>query len=402
MSFGASWIQPSDLALVALSLALGAAFVRRRVRPSGWGIAAAGVAYLLALALSIALASDPADLAWLRLVAYAPFVLLPWTLPHAIEAEDGARLVVRAWLLAAGVSIALGLIQVAGFYAARRWFADAFPCSYGRIPEGPYPRICGPFRNPNAFVDYLAATAPLAILFARDLVPRRWLIPAAGAFGVASLFTLSSGIGGIAVAAAIAGGAVVPARRRVLLAGGLLVAAGFLLASVGYRVPAGFGHVSVPGGEWHVLKGPRVHTWLSAVATIRDHPVTGVGYGSLVAHAPRLRRWYRQGYAEALHVDRPPTKDAHQTWLSVAGQAGLVGLAAFVGLLVACVRGLSAAGRRGPPRGIAPRLAVAVFAGLVGTVGYHGLFASVEEFRHVWALVALGVVSLRLRGGARA
>jgi O-antigen ligase len=216
------------------------------------------------------------------------------------------------------------------------------------------------------------------------------------------LFTLSSGIGGIAVAAAIAGAAILPARRRILLAGGLLVAAGFLVASVGYRVPAGLGHVPVPGGEWHVLKGPRVHTWLSAVATIRDHPVTGVGYGSLVAHAPRLRRWYRQGYAEALHIDRPPTKDAHQTWLSVAGQTGLVGLAAFVVLLVACARGLPVPGRRGPPDGTAGRLGVAVLAGLAGTVGYHGLFASVEEFRHVWALLALGVVALRLRGSARA
>ncbi len=385
---------------MGLYLALALAGARRRVALSPTAVAAAGAAYLAALGLSIALADRPTDLAWLRLAAYAPFVLLPWALPHAVRDEDDASYVVRAWLVGAGLAVAVGLVQVAWFYLARALSLEPFPCNFGRIPEGPYPRICGPFRNPNGYADFLAATVPFVVLFTRDLITSARLRWAAGvAVAVVSVFTLSSGVGGIALAAAIAAGARWPSRRRLLLAAGALVAAGFLAASVGYRVPAGRGHFPFPGGEWHLLKGPRVHTWISAVGTIRDHPVTGLGYGSTVAHTPRIKRWIRQGYAAPLNIDRPPTKDAHETWLNVAGQAGVLGLAAFVGLLVVCVRGLGGALRRAPPQSTADRLGIAVLAGLAG-VGFHSLFASVEEFRHLWVLLALAVVARRLHRGA--
>ena len=382
-------------------LLLAVAIVRRRVVPVGWPVAIAGVAFLAALAASIVLAGA-AGSAWLRLAAYAPFVLLPWALPLAVGDEDGVRLIVRAWLAGAAAAIALGLLQILAFYLARGVGSDLFPCNYGRIPEGPYPRICGPFRNPNAFADYLAATAPIAILFAKDAIPTRWRGIAAAAFAVVSAFTLSSGIGGIALAAALAGAVLVGSRRRLLLAAGALVAAGFLIASVGYRVPAGLGQVPFPGGEWHFLKGPRVHTWLSVVGTVLDDPLTGAGYGATVAHTPNVRRWARQGFAEPLHIDRPPRKDAHEVWLSVAGQAGLIGLGAFLVLLFVCVRGLGSSLSRGPPRSRVDRLAAAAAAGLVGTIAFHGLFASVEESRHVWALLGLGVLALRLRERSRA
>jgi O-antigen ligase len=186
--------------------------------------------------------------------------------------------------------------------------------------------------------------------------------------------------------------------RRPVLAAGIAAAVAVVVVSVGYRVPAGLGHVPVPGGEWHFLKGPRVHTWLSAVGTVRDHPVTGLGYGSTVAHTPRIQVWITQGYAEPLDIDRPPKKDAHQTWLSVAAQAGLVGLGAYLAVLLVCWRSLRRA-LRWRPGTVPERLAVAAAAGLAGALVFHGLFASVEESRHVWALLGLGVAAGWVHGG---
>jgi O-antigen ligase len=82
----------------------------------------------------------------------------------------------------------------------------------------------------------------------------------------------------------------------------------------------------------------------------------------------------------------PVTLEAHDVALSVLGQTGLVGLVAFAAFVVLALRGVSSA-------------RPALFAALVGTLVYHGLFAALEDARHLWVLP--GMVAAEREPGDR-
>ncbi len=74
--------------------------------------------------------------------------------------------------------------------------------------------------------------------------------------------------------------------------------------------------------------GLRVRLWKAGMKMIQDHPVTGVGPGNFVITARR----YAQGEMRAFQLS------AHNTYVSVAAETGIVGLAAFLLLAVLALR----------------------------------------------------------------
>ena len=84
----------------------------------------------------------------------------------------------------------------------------------------------------------------------------------------------------------------------------------------------------------------RVLMWESALQMIKDHPVWGVGadnYGDM----------YQNKYISPLAKEKHQ-RDAHQNYLSVAAQTGLVGLAAFVLMFVSILLYLYRAAQSSP------------------------------------------------------
>jgi len=163
-------------------------------------------------------------------------------------------------------------------------------------------------------------------------------------------------------------------------------------------VPAGRGQIRLGSEEWHFLKGPRVATWLSAAGTVERYPVTGIGYGNLVARKPDLERWLTEPMLAPFRAPFATRNlEAHDLWLNVAGQSGLVGLAAFAFLLWRVLRGASI--RPLPGGGPLAALPAAALLAAVGAIGFHGLFAGVEEFRHVWVLLGLLAAATAVRAG---
>jgi O-antigen ligase len=193
-----------------------------------------------------------------------------------------------------------------------------------------------------------------------------------------------------------------PLWARRVLATAVVVALAAAVVTVGHVVPSGHGDVEVARYEWSFARGPRVHTWLSAGETVAEHPVLGVGYGLTVARTPGrdLDPWLT-GQLDPLAGEGPPFAEAHDAWLNVAGQTGLLGLAAFALVVVAVARRQSM--RPLPGRSSLRHLPAAIVAGLVGGFLFHGLFAGAEEFRHLWALAGLGAsaqaLSARLSPG---
>jgi len=96
--------------------------------------------------------------------------------------------------------------------------------------------------------------------------------------------------------------------------------------------------VEVNDANWAVIE--RMAHWQAAVGMFSDHPWLGVGIGNYAVAYPR--------YAVGRWLD--PLGHAHNYYLNIAAESGLVGLGAFVLLFAACFheawRVLSRLGRR--------------------------------------------------------
>jgi O-antigen ligase len=401
LSVGPTGAQISDVLLAATYVSSAVAWIRRRRLPARDALLWGTVPFLAVAAGSIVASPLAEPASWVKLVALAGYVLLPWLSQDVLDGDEAAvRLAVRAWLLGTLLAAAVALAGVVAFAFDRQVLTE-LGCSYGRLPQGPYPRVCLPFRNPNYLANYLTASAPLLLACGGVLLRPPWRLVAVGACAIAALFTLSTGIGGFALALGIILWATARGRRprgprAAALAAGALLAIGAAAATVGHLVPAGHGHVEVAGHEWHFARGPRVHTWLSAGETVAEHPVVGVGYGHVVARTPGgdLDPWLT-GHLDPFSDEGPLFAEAHNTWLNVAGQTGLLGLGAFMLLVVVIARRQHFAPL--PVPGPLQDLPAAVVAGLAGAFLFHGLFTGAEEFRHLWALAGLGAGAASLR-----
>ena len=398
---GPTGAQISDVLLAATYVSSAVAWIRRRRFPARDALLWGTVPFLAVAAGSIVASPQAGTVSWVKLVALAGYVLLPWLSQDVLDGDEAAvRMAVRAWLLGTLLAAAVALAGAVAFAFDRQVLTE-LGCSYGRLPEGPYPRVCLPFRNPNYLANYLTASAPLLLACGGILLRPPWRLVAMGACVIAALFTLSTGIGGFALALGIILWAKARGRRprrarAAALAAGALLAIGAAAVTVGHLVPAGRGHVEVAGREWHFARGPRVHTWLSAGETVAEHPVIGVGYGHVVARTPGgdLDPWLT-GHLDPFSDEGPLFAEAHNSWLNVAGQTGLLGLGAFM-LLVAVIarrQHLAPLPVPGPLRD----LPAAVVAGLAGAFLFHGLFTGAEEFRHLWALAGLGAGAASLQ-----
>ena len=143
----------------------------------------------------------------------------------------------------------------------------------------------------------------------------------------------------------------------------------FTMTLAGLLVPMGVdvAGLSISGS------GIRPTILVSALETFKEAPIGGVGASPFLAVA-----------ADPLSsTSFAASWDAHNVYLSILGQFGVVGAALFAGAFVVIIRTLVQAGT-------SRRHAVLVVALLA--VAVHGVTVANEEFRHLWAL--LGLVGL--------
>jgi O-antigen ligase len=199
-------------------------------------------------------------------------------------------------------------------------------------------RSSGALPDPIGLGQVLALCLPMGIALAASL--RRWSasIGVLGLIGVGALGLLLSlsrmsivaGVVGIAVALVL-----LPARARVRTGGGVAVMIvavtilGFGLGGAQLRkridsiLNPTAAHVSTAAGDV-----ARVHIWHAAVKTGESHPVTGVGLGNITKYLPR----YGVPVTGAAH--------AHDTYLQLFAEAGVLGLIGLIAVLAAALRDL--------------------------------------------------------------
>jgi putative inorganic carbon (HCO3(-)) transporter len=217
----------------------------------------------------------------------------------------------------------------------------------GFILFGRFMRAYGTFEQPNPYAGYLGLTLPVAIGLIMAAIVRVgervtgwWLAWAGGAavlMSAAMVMSWSRGAWLGLVAAVVVMAVSVIVRRGqaavlgvvlvvlviyVLLVGGLTVVPPSILQRFSDFVPfLGVGDVrgvEITDANFAVLE--RMAHWQSALAMWTDHPWLGVGIGNYEPVYPRY----------ALPLWWSPLGHAHNYYLNIAAEAGLLGLVAYL------------------------------------------------------------------------
>ena len=331
---------PAD-ALIAIGLALWAVDgVRRgslRIRAE---IPIAAVFIYLAVLLAAAIGALDLGEALTEVVKWVEFAGVILLTPLVLPIRRAEWLVI-ALLVAAMTQAAIGLYQFF-FRIGPDWF----------LIQGRFMRASGVFRQPNPFAGYLGLTLPVAIslsLYAADRFgmehrqlsawTRLVFYPAAtGVIGLGLVASWSRGgwlgaVAGVVVVVALysrrtAGWLAVGVLVVALLALGGTLNSAWLPTAITSRVadlPAYFGlgdvlNQPVTDDNFAVIE--RLAHWVAALRMWELHPWLGIGPGNYAASyaAVALPRWDQ------------PLGHAHNIYLNVLAETGLVGLLAFAAM----------------------------------------------------------------------
>ena len=373
----------SDLLFIVAALAWIADLVSRRrtIRPSG--VYPLLAVYFAALGCSAWFSQSPGRSA-IKLVGEAYLIGLAVLTINVVTSWTMLRRVLQAWMVATAVTVVSGVLAVLLFYAGQERLSTVFGLTFfGSLPPGNYPRVQSLFLNVNMLCNYLIVSLMLALVMRSLgwLTPSRsrWLL--AGTW-ITGLFTASAGIGGLLLGAGswrwLRGGASRPGiPDRLVFGGSLAAAAIYLVATTVVPFPGlrdtGF---AVPAANLTLQAAPRVPVWQAAYRTFAEHPLVGQGLGTDVA----IVDWVSPaGYT--LHL-----RDAHNVWLSLAGQGGLLATIAFAFLVAWLCRSVWPL-RRGPDR--SSLVGTGFGLALIGALLYHGLSGAFEDARHLWVLMGL-------------
>ena len=303
----------------------------------------------------LSLASSPAarfpDCTWFAVLALAA--------PAAALAPS-ARRIPAGMVLAGALSSAFALVQFAG--------VDPTGAGSASLREAAGARPFSTMGNPDFTAAYLVAVLPVAVVaWARRPGP---LMGAAAALMLGAILLAQSrgawiGLVAAAVLALAAcrrfpGIAWKGTGRRILLAAavGAVLAAGFFAfhAPSRARLVGAFdpGHFDAAG---------RLAMWRGAALTVRGNPVTGIGLGGFGAAYPRLHTGFMREDASFPWFF---TENAHNDYLQLAAEEGLIGLGLWAWACAAFLRLVVAAARRGDAAGMGMGLGlIAVLADAV-------------------------------------
>lgn len=380
-------LPPADFLFVPALLLFFAALVsgvrRWRPRPWHWPLLAYSGALLLSTFASQNVRQSAPKLAGdLYLVIAAALVA------NYVRSEETLRRAVFAWIagtVATVAGVGAGLIL---FLAGRtKPKTNPLLTHFGTLPPGHYPRIRSLFLDANMMCSYMAVAA-MIIVAARQagwISARTFrLLLAATIFAAA--FSISPGLGGLCLALALWSAPLqpTPLRARLVAWAGWAIAAVVFIGAPISMTP--LTRMSVYETVIHAEPSGRLLTWTGAWHTFLAHPLFGQGLESESAHVHYITASGPQFLT-----------DAHNTWLSIMAQQGLAGLLAFawvVGYLIRRSRYFAA------PTGVLPSVRASLELALLGGFLYSSLTGSLENTRHVWALMGIVAAVQDLPGTA--
>lgn len=299
---------------------------------------------------------------------YVPFALL-FVLLRRVRWSP------RLLLACLGVLVGLALVFVlVGFveYHRRELLLNPKVISANMVES--YFRVNSLFFDPNIYGRFLAIVMLLVTTAMLWCGRRRDVLVAAGCLAVLWGGLMTS-ISQSSIAALLIGLGVLAAlrwdtRRTLVVALALLVAGGAFVLVAGSKIRVDLssskGADQATTGRYNLIKG--------GVDLFEQRPLTGYGAGSFAVE-------YRS--REGSSTDSAVSA-SHTIPITIAAEQGILGLALYVVLLVACLRRLFGAGVRGSPARIA--IATAFAALVLHTMAY----ADFLEDPITWTLLGIG------------
>jgi O-antigen ligase len=289
--------------------------------------------------------------------------------------------VVAAFVAGAGVSAAYGLIVPPS-------------AATGEALE----RAAGTIGDPNEFAAVLVPALPLSLALAAGTrsPTLRWLgVAAAGLTAAGTALSLSRG-GLLALGTVLVIGVLVAGRWRGAV---ILIALFIALSGVSYflfaaSLTARERVTSAEGGTG------RSDLWRVGWRMFEDRPLLGVGAGNFATAS--IDYLLRPGQLRRSDLIANTPKVAHNTYLGVLAELGVVGGIGFMGLMcfaLGCgVRGARAFARaRDGPMEMLCRAWLAAIAGVLAA----DFFISAQFSKQLWLLLALGPCLLALARARR-
>lgn len=339
--------------------------------------------------------SPPGFLLVLLLLVGWAAISISWAEDTAVGFESLMRYLPNAMLFLivfAGVRTREQLLWVLGTFVAGALISAIYGLAVPP-PAEDFGRLAGAGGDPNQTAAALVAAAALAIALAVSLrekpVLRFAAIAIASLCAFATLLTLSRG-GLVAFGAALLAAVVMGGRRR----GQMLVLA-VIVVSLAVAYFSSFASEQAVERVTEVQGGTgRVDIWTVGWRMVEDEPLRGVGAGNFPVASIHYLLEPGALLRDDFIVD--PTV-AHNTYLGVLAELGLVGLTLFLIVIVFAI-GCAVRAARHAARIRERRmeiLARGLVVALVALVAAN-FFISQEYSKQLWLLLALGPVMLEI------
>lgn len=346
-------------------------------------------AFALAMLLS-AVFSVQSGLSIMKLAGVFYLIGLTILTINIVGSKKLLKVSIHVWIAASTIVCIVGVITVALFYVDRTspWHS-LFLHHYGSLPVGNYPRIQSTFVYPAMLCNYLT----VGILMILAAIKLGWIkmyfgVTVLALHGIAALFTLTPGLGGLIFSVATWFGLSL-VRNKQYFAGRTILFVGtsaffaFLAFSAFSIWPIATSPFTFDFFGTRIDPTQRLLAWRDSIGMFLEHPLFGKGIGLGVA---AVRFQAPSGQMQFL-------TDAHNTFLSVAAQAGVLGLIALIGLIVSVIRRGSQMLDTSTDLGtVRTALVLAFVSGFI----LQGFVGSFEDARHLWVLIGLIIAVSRI------
>jgi putative inorganic carbon (hco3(-)) transporter len=339
--------------------------------------------YALSLTVSSVFSIQPQHSFFKLLGEFYLFALAILTF-NLVREKTFIKQIVIVWLIGTGLTI---LATIAGFVLFYLGYKtqdnNYFLSHFGSLPAGNYPRIHALFVNANMMCNFLNVSLMLTILAERlNWLSRFWARFLQIGIWFAAILTFSAGLGGMCLSLGIWYWAIFKAEQKKVLSkialsfaiiSAILIFGTTLISPDTNNTMQDF---SLPFVDKKLEVSVRVIVWENALETFRQSPFIGKGTGTDAVFVTY----------ETLSGNRQILLDAHNNWLNVLAQTGLLGIIVFVLLNVylttRCHLTLNQSNEQ-------YHIHIALSCAFLGAFLYQGLSGSFEDARHLWVLFGL-------------
>lgn len=380
----------TDLLFLLMAAAWAAALIARQARlrwhPLFWLIAL----YFASMLLSGIFSTQPSTSA-VKLATQVYLLSLPPIVYSLLESESDLKAALTSWL---GASVVVVLVGIATMLLWSVGLAEPVlhqTIAYqGTLPRGDYPRLALTFETPAMLCNYLTASlAILLVCLRKGWIAKRPALLLSAAFCILALLTFTPGLGGVPLLLGTWYWLVMrsshPRGARAAVAAGSVAAFLFFAASTVTPYLHRTAPFLIPMPSLGTTLAPTARTmfWIDAWENFLERPLFGSGIGT---NAVLVKYEYPDGAVDTLI-------DAHNVFLSIAAQCGIVGLAALLAMVIFIARNTLPL-KIAPDRANLLRLGLGL--GYLNCFVYQGLTGSYEDARHLWVLLGLFLVGDRL------